>query len=315
MIRNSETGKVDIVSNRITNSTLPHDAYIAWDKDIKYLIKKKLTLFEHFRKYNLIDNSFTLGDILLKYERVSEMTDATVSLQGVTAGEADVLTFDSKGVPLPFIFKPFNLEQRHMEAAQRSGVSLPLVYQREAMSVVMQKLNTLLIDGDSTIKLGGEQIYGITNHPNRITYSIANDWGGGSETPYQDVLDMLQLAKDKFMYGPFALYISPKKFSFMLNTYVEAGAVVMPGYSYMSKFRELQDITEVAFLEGLADDEVVLVQMDNSTLDLAVAEQFMTLPTPKTDLFQYGFMSLCAMTPRIKLDKNNTVGIIHATGA
>jgi len=95
----NEQGKLDANTMR-TNGTLSHEDYIKWDNKMVDVARRRLNVIQDFDKYGLVDDNYDLGDIVAKYEKLSNMSRANISMDGVTAPERDRLVFIEDGVPI-----------------------------------------------------------------------------------------------------------------------------------------------------------------------------------------------------------------------
>jgi hypothetical protein len=323
LLLNSE-GKVDSLAMRKNsalsqkflnvNGTLPHEAYIKWDEKVVDVARKELTLVQDMARYNLVDASLDLGDIVANYEKIGDMTSANVDMDGVTPGQRDRIVFTTAGVPVPIFHKEFQLNQRQIQAAMdRPGRQLTTLGVSTATRLVADKVNEMCWDGFNRV-VDGKQIFGLTNHPNRNTKSISNAWGGGSETPIADVQDMItKLQADNYGYGENScvLYVSSDNWSFIDNDYSTAKGEK----TYKQRFEAFAPIAEVRLGTGLSDGELVLVEMREDVVELKVAQDFTWFENPQQHMMQHDFEVMSAMALVVKTDSNNNCGVVHATGA
>ena len=295
-----------------TNGSLRHEDYIKWDEKMVYTAKQRLHAVSDLVELGLVDSSYNLGDIVSKYEKVSDMTAANVNMDGTTRGQRDRLTFTEAGVPIPIFRKDFRLNQRQILSSQsRPAGSLPTTSITIATRLVSDLMEDMVWNGVPSIVEDSTQIYGYTNHPNRNTHTISNAWGGGSEDPVGDVLAMIQKAVNDNFYGPYYLYISKDDMTFIEEDYSSAKG----DRTYKQRLEAISEIAAVKVGYGLADGEVVLVQMTEDVVDLAVAQEIVNFEQPQTDLMQHDFTVMSAMAIRVKSDQSGQCGIVHATGA
>lgn len=296
------------------NGTLPHEAYIKWDQKVVDVARAELTVVQDMAKYNLVDSSLDLGDIIANYEKIGDMTEANVDMDGVTPGQRDRIVFTTAGVPVPIFHKEFQLNQRQIQATMdRPGRQLPTLGISTASRLVSDKINGMCWDGYGRV-VDGKQVYGLTNHPNRNTKSVSNAWGGGSETPIADVQDMIaKLQADNYGYSENSciLYVSPDNWAFIDNDY----STTKGEKTYKQRFEAFAPIAEVRLGTGLGDGELVLVEMREDVIELKVAQDLTWFENPQTHVMQHDFEVLAAMALVVKTDANNNCGVVHATGA
>lgn len=299
-------------SELIKNGTLRHEDWIKWDQRMIDIARQRLTAIQDLIDFGLAREDFDLGDILSNYEKLSDMTKANIDMDGGTPGQRDRLTFTPAGVPIPIFHKEFQLNQRQiLSSMRRPGGNLPTTHMTTATRIVMDGVEDMAFNGVPSIVIDGAQVFGYTNHPNRNTLTITNAWGGGSETPVADVLAMLQAAYDDNFFGPFVLYVSKDNWGFIQDDY----NAVKGEKTFKERFEAFSDISAVRPGDSLSDGELVLVQMTEDVVDLAVAQNVVNFEEPQVKRMQHDFTVMAAMAIRVKSDKDGRSGVVHSTGA
>lgn len=306
-IFNEETGKLDIQKMR-TNGSLPTDAYKFFDDALVKVAKQKLTLVQDLNEYGLVDNSLNLGDTIVSYDKVSDMSPAEVSMDGITRSQNGALSFTEAGVPVPIFRKDFSLTERQIQATSRlstTGIEI-------ATRVVSESINTTCLNGYGRT-VDSFELYGLKNQPNVNTVTISNSWGGGSETPQADIESMIQQLQNDgygFAENSCVLYVSPDNWAFIDQDY----STEKTG-TYKQRFESYAPIRKVQLGTGLADGELLLVEMRSDVIELKVAQDLTFFEQPKTDAMISNFTVLGAMALVVKSDSNGNSGVCYATGA
>lgn len=310
LIYNAE-GRLDVNAMR-TNGTLSHEDYIKWDTKMVDVARTRLTFVQDLIDNGLANFDFDLGDIVSKYEKLSDMEEANVDMDAATGAQKDRLVFTESGVPIPIFHKGFTLNERQIIASRRKpGGNLPSTQIVTATRLVADKLENMVPNGVTGLVLDNTQIYGYTTHPNRNTHSIAHAWGSSSSAdPEQDVLDMLAKAYADNFFGPFNLYVSKDNWGFIQKSRSASSDI-----TFKKIFENMSDITAVRPGDKLADGELVLVQMSEDVVDLAVAQDIVNFEEPLTSAMQHDFTVMAAMAVRVKSDSAGKCGVVHATGA
>jgi len=306
----NSAGKLDLAKMR-KNSTLRRDVWEKLDDTLLEVARPRLTGIADLIDNNLADDSFGIGDMVSTYEKVSEMTEASVSMDGATPAQKDILTFSEASVPIPVFRKDFQLNQRQIVASQKRGSGLTPISQKKATESVADRMEDMVFNGVANLSVEGNQIYGYTNFPQRNTFSILTPWGGGSSDPLGDVEAMLQKARDDNFYGPFILYVSDDNWTFIDGDY----STVKGSKTFLERFLAYSGIVEVRSSKNLPDGNLVLVQMDREVVDLAVAQTIVNFEQPQKDRMIHDFTVMSLMAVRLKADEKGQCGIVHATGA
>jgi len=307
-IFNEETGKLDIQKMR-TNGSLPTDAYKFFDDALVKVAKQELTLVQDLNEYGLVDNSLTLGDTIVSYDKVSDMSPAEVSMDGITRSQNGALSFTEAGVPVPVFRKDFSLTERQIQATSRlstTGIEI-------ATRVVSESINTTCLNGYGRT-VDSFQLYGLKNQPNVNTVTISNAWGGGSETPLANIESMIQQLQNDgygFAENSCVLYVSPDNWGYIDQDY----STTKGEKTFKERFEAYAPIRKVQLGTGLADGELLLVEMRSDVIELKVAQDLTFFEQPKTDAMISNFTVLGAMALVVKSDSNGNSGVCYATGA
>ena len=121
---------------------------------------------------------------------------------------------------------------------------------------------------------------------------------------------MLAKAYADNFFGPFNLYVSKDNWGFIQKSRSASSDI-----TFKKIFENMSDITAVRPGDKLADGELVLVQMTEDVVDLAVAQDIVNFEEPQTSAMQHDFTVMAAMAVRVKSDSAGKCGIVHATGA
>ena len=310
IIYNSE-GKVDVETMR-TNGTLPHEAYIKFDQRMVDVARDRLTIVQDLNSFGLVNRNYNLGDIVAKYEKLSDMDAAVVNMDGVTPASRDRVTYTEAGVPIPVFSKNFQINERQLQAGLNKGHSLANTMITTSTRRVADSINQMIFNGlPNFVTVDGLSVFGLTNHPNRNQVAAAAAWGGVGSDPVADVENMLAAAYADNFFGPFNLYVSKDHWSFIQGDYnANKGEK-----TFKERFESFSDINEVRAGDQLADGSAVLVNMSDETIELKVGQDFVNFEQPQTNRMQHDFTVMAAMAICIKADANNNCGVVELTGS
>jgi uncharacterized linocin/CFP29 family protein len=255
-----------------------------------------------------------LGITVVTHQTRSDMQPAEVSMDGVTRGNRDRLTFGTVNTPLPIIHQDFQLTARVLEASRRQGIPLDTSTAEEAARSVAERIEDMVVNGipaGATFGFGSESatLQGYTNKTGRNTVSLANDWdasGVDGEDILDDVLAMISAAHVDLMFGPYILYV-PSNYWVGLQDDFKANS----DKTILQRLREVDGITDIKVSEKLADDNVVLVQMLKSNVDIVLGMEPTTLEWPSEGGMVLNYKVMAIMVPRIKHTKDGKSGIVH----
>jgi uncharacterized linocin/CFP29 family protein len=295
-----------LVSNA---TTLRHEEGKVYDAALLEVARMRLNGVEDLRRAGLFKPLGGLGTVISMYERVGDMTGANIDMDGRTESEGDRVTFDEVGVPIPIIHKGFGLSERTLLASRQRGESLDTTQLRLTGKIVMEGIEDMLFNGVPNFTVAGLNIYGYTTHPNRNTYALTANWvtGAGADI-VTDVKAMIQKMLDDKKYGPYTLYVAK---NIMVNLQSDYSAAKGDN-TIVKRILAFEDIKAVRSSDTLAAGQVLLIQMDSETVDLAVAQDIRQLQWSQHPL-ETDFMIFAAMAPRIKADRDGNCGIVHGS--
>lgn len=291
------------------NSLLRKDEWEMLDESIITIARQRLIVVEDLRAAGLVRNLNSLGVMIDQWETSSDMTDADISLSGVTPGNEDLPEFGLQGVPIPIVHKDFRINRRHLEASRRLGSSIDVTGAEIATRKVRDALEDLVIAGTTKVRIGDSRIYGYTTHPQRNTGSLTGDWTAQTgETILGDVQDMIADAEAALYFGPYTLYVptayaSPLRGDFKSNS----------DKTVRQRLLEMDQISSIKVVDRMPADNVVLVQLTRDVVDLSVGQDIAPVDWQTMGGFVQHFKVLAAMAPRVKSDHNDGSGVVHYT--
>lgn len=247
-----------------------------------------------------------LGVTKIEWEQASDLTDAEISMGGITDAQRDRQTFALKSVPLPIIHKEFQINIRALTASRNLGQPLDVTQAAVASRIVSERIETLLFNG-SSIAGTNNLIYGYKTHPDRITGTLGTSWATDTGANIMvDVLAMIGGANAKNQYGPFIIYVSVAAMVNLANDFkAESDKTIL------ARIREVPGIADVKASSDVLDTEVLMVQMSQDTVDMVEGLQPTMVSWESHGGFMLNFKVLAIMVPRIKSDKAGQSGVTH----
>jgi len=301
--------------NVLTNATgtLRKDEWILLDRAVIEAAKPRLQAFNDLRAGG---RTFTIPNGMakttLEYERQSDISDATVSMDGLRRGENDRPVYDLQGLPLPITHKDFEFSSRQTMVSRNGGnpvdtTTAALAGRRVAEETEKQTL------GLSTqfTSYGGYSIYGYTNFPSRLTRTISNPTLGGwtPDLTVQDCLQMKNQSQLAYHYGPWQVYCSPNWDPYMDDDYSAAKGDL----TLRERIGRIQGLTQPKTLDYLTNYDLILVQQTADVARAVVGMDITTVQWPSHGGFQLNFKVLSILVPQVRADFNSNTGIVHGS--
>lgn len=293
------------------NSLLRKDEWEELDREVTEAVHQNLNIVQDLRDAGLVRVLGGPGTMVSQFNVASEKVIATTSMTGDTV-ERDRVEKRLRSWPVPVIHSEYKIGWRELDASRRAGDALDTTEAMESGVAVAEKLESMTVDGDSNIVVGGAGIDGLTSITGRDTDTATNYGGGDFGTALngpKTVLGMISALAAKNYYGPFGVYVANTQYWQLLTPLANRSG---------SDLQSILDIPQVQFCkpnQTLAAGEVVLVQLTRNVIDVAIALDIMNREWRSGDELSFYGKVMGVMVVRIKLDFAGNIGVAHATGA
>lgn len=299
------------------NSLLLRQEWERLDRRVMQSMLQPLNLTRVLVERGLTTTLGSIGVLQASYTRVGEMTPASANLRGHASTEKDLVDQDIVGTPVPIISKEFEMDARTLAASRLNGNGLDTTNGAAAARVVAEKVEDLVINGDASINLNGNTVYGLTNHPDRNTDTAIN-YGGGDWGTISNILPTIAgaiaaLQADGF-YGPYGVFAATPQYNEASLVFFNDGtattprsrALMMPGVEFVEPSAQLDA------------GEVLVVHLSEEVIEIAYVDEYWpstNLEWTSGDGMQLMFKVMSVMTPLVKSGYGSKSGIVHITGA
>lgn len=291
--------------------TLPKDVWGEWDREGRAIQRSLLAVYNDLAAS--VTKNMPIGKLIHYFQRVGDSGGATVSLDGRAEARTDQPSLDYIGTPLPIITDKFSYGWRQMEAARTEGYMLDDAGRANSMRKVAEKLESIVLNGDSTIVVGGSQLYGLRNHPKRNTGTHGLDLNGATGAQWLAAIKdgVNKLHGDYFFGETVTVYVN------YLDWYYASSTDYSSSYS-KTILQRLQEIGGVTFVpaSSVNANELLFVVKNTSTVQLLNGMPLTVRPltrlNPEDD---YVFSTIAAAALEIKYDANDNCGVVQLTKA
>lgn len=298
------------------NSMLTESEWAEIESTVLEAQRYPLRVVADLRARGLTSSLGGVGSLETRWYTSSQMTKATVSMTGRGRAERDLPEMLQDAAPVPVIFKEFSIDWRTLAASRRLGDGLDVTAGFEAVRVVAEELESIVVNGNTAVQLNGRPIYGLRTHPKRRTDTAANygggDWGTAANI-LATVAGMVGAANSQNNYGPFLLYVSQVQYNqAALFRYTDGS-----GDTPLGVLQLLPMIEDVRVLPPniLPDGELLLLQATREYMELAEALPIQIREWTSGDGVESMFKVLTIAAPKIKARQGDETGIVHASGA
>ena len=294
----------------VNNALLRYEEWLDIDRVVIEAAVDRLIGFSDLMSRGLVHNLGSIGLTVSQWDRASDITEANVSMSGVTEGQEDTVEFEEEGVPVPVVHKDWRLNLRRLEASRLTGESLDTMMARMSGRIVAEKSEDILFAGAS-VKASSKNLYGYTNHPSRNPVDMAKQWTANNCTAAEilaDVQAMLAAARADNYFGPFTLYI-PGEYEGKLDD--DYDTTTATGRTIRERILQLSGIKEIKVADRLSNHNVVLVQLTADVVDVAIAQDINTVQWEAKGGMELHFKTFAVWAPRIKSDITGKCGVVH----
>lgn len=300
-----------------TNATLRTLDWIQLDEAVIRAAKPRLRAAADLRQNGLVymlPNG--IAKTVMQYQAQSDITGATMSMDGLRQSESDRPVFNLVNFPLPIIHKDFQFPLRQV-LASRTGYSpldtttAELAGRRVAEQVEQLTLgapNSSLMVGQNSYAWGGGTVYGYMNWPSRITYSITLPTAAGwtPQNTVDDILNMKKASQTAFHFGPWMLYAGLYWDPYLDDDY----KATYNETTLRQRIRSIDGILDVRTVDYIPDQSLILVQQTTDVVRMVIGMDITTVQWESHGGMQLNFKVMCVMVPQLRTDFNGNTGVV-----
>lgn len=260
-------------------------------------------------------NSYTIpngwGKTVLESQNVSDISDASVSMDGVVESDNDRPVYDITGLPLPIIHKDFRMSARQIATSRNSNTPLDTTNASLAGTKISEMVEKITIGSLVGATFGGYTVHGYTNWPGRLTADVTAPTTGGwtPEILINEILIMRDQSINAHYYGPWKLY-----FGLGWTAYLDMDYSALKGdLTVRDRILKLDGVTGVSTLDFLTGFQILMVQMTPEVARAVIAMRPQTLQWEEKGGMEICMKVMCVMVPQLRTDHYGNTGIVHAT--
>ncbi len=302
----------------VNTGTLRHEDFLVIQDRITEVRRRSLNGITDLMGAGL-SFGVSIEEQLVGFENINEYQEAKQEMNPNSYQNNDTV-FTESFVPNPITHQSFQVPWRQQGFDYKRSAGM-----RESIRQVSEKLEDMLFNGNTSIVIsfGGsnQALFGYTTHPNRGTGTIS-DWtlstpAGLAAIVPEAVTQIGAMFSGQGGVGNNSLimYVANDIWTNLQNDYkVESTDTAGSGMMVLERLKKIAQIRDVKPAEKLADGEVMYVEMEARTIELAVASDIIAVPHQKiTPLAPQVMTTYAAMVPQIKVDSNGQTGIRHLT--
>lgn len=292
-------------------STLPKDVWGEWDRSAITVQRDVLSVFNDLAAS--VSRPMRLGKIIHYFMTLSDSGDVNISLDGRGKAKVDSPVMNYEGTPLPIIDSELSFGWRQMLAAQTEGYSLDSDAIGNHQRKVAEKMEDMVLNGDTTIRVGESTIYGFRTAPQRATGTHGFDLAAATGAQWVSVITaaIAALHAKKF-YAPVTLYVN---YSDWFYASVTDYAANYPK-TILTRLMEIPGLAAIVPASKVPTNEVLGVVKRPDVVQILNGMPLTIRPkarlNPEDD---YIYSVLAAVAPQFKHDDEGNAGYVQLTKA
>lgn len=292
------------------NGTVRHEDFLVIQDRIVEVRRRALNGITDLMAGGLSFN-VAIEDQLVGFENINEFQEAEQEMNPNSYQNNDTV-FTESFVPNPITHQSFQVPWRQQGFDYKRSLGMT-----ESVRQVAERLENTLFNGNTAIVVNfngsNHPIFGYTTHPDRGTGTIS-DWSVGAnvELIIPELIEQIGLMfanQGGVGNDSVIVYLANDLWTIFQKDY-KAGV----SGTIMDRAMQIAQIKDIKPAEKLASKQVVLVEMEQRTIELAVATDIITVPHVKTNpMSPQVLTTYAAMVQQIKVDSNSNTGIRHLT--
>jgi len=299
----SRIGNASMIGNALP---LPFNVWGEWDREGIAIQRQVLAVFNDLA--SSVSRPMPIGKLVHYFQAISDSGSVNISLDGRSKANIDKPTFAYYGTPVPIIDSSFGYGWREVAAAASEGYQLDDAGRTNAMFKVAEKLEGIALDGDSSIVVSGQQLYGLRTHPKRSTRSTGVTLQSATGAQWMsEVIATLKLLQAKNFKSPATLYLNWSDWFYAGNTDF---STTYPNKTILQRIQEIAGVQAVVPADKVSANQIIALVKDRRVVQVLSAMPMVTRAqerdNPEDD---YNFVTMAAAAVEIKYDAANNIGL------
>jgi len=298
------------VNSMIGNAAPVHkDVWGVWDRDAVEIQRDVLAVHGDIAASATM--AMPIGKLVHYFQTVSDSGNINISLDGRSTAKTDQPLIEYHGTPLPIIDSTYSFGWRQVLAAQTEGYQLDSAARSNAMRRVAEKLEDMTLNGDSAIRVGSDQLYGLRNHPQRNTRTTGVALNGATGAQWlAEVTATLGLLHSANFRVPATIYLNWDDWFYASNTDFSAQ---YPNKTILQRVQEVAGIASIVPASRVAASEMIAVVKRSDVVQvlngMPMTARQLVRQNPEDD---YNFRVMAASALEIKFDAEGQCGVAHS---
>lgn len=293
--------------------SIPIDAWRRIDGRAQQLARSRLAVFNRLAQASTIPVS--IADLVNYYPQVSDSGEVHVSLDGRNQAKADQANVKFVGTPVPVLTASARMGWRQMEVIRKGGGFIDTATIANKQRKIAEKLEDMVLNGLSSVNVGGDTIYGLRTLPTRNTFAhgltLATSTGAQWLTAFKS---MISAALGDNQFGRITVFLNMGDYTAADTTDYAAN---YQG-TILQRLRAISQIVDIVPASSVPANEILgVVDLEGGEWGGILSAMPMTT-RPKNRIEpedDYVFNVLAAAAPQFRSDYNGQSAFVHGTQA
>ena len=290
------------------------DAWRRIDTRATQIMRDVLAVFNTLAAANT--TPLGVGDLISYFPQISDSGTVSVSMDGRNGLVADQANIKYVGTPVPVISSAARMGWRQMAVVRKGGVGLDVETIANHQRKVAEKLEDMVLNGDASIVVGGSQVFGLRNHPQRNTgthgFDLNNTATGANWlTAFKQIIDLC-VADNAF--GRITVFLNYSDWVYASVNEFTAGYPK----TILQRLREIEQIAAIIPCGRVPADNIIGIAGLNTGNWGSILSAMPMTTRPKTRLNpedDYVFDVMAVVAPQFRTDYDGRAPFAHLTAA
>ncbi len=294
-------------------SPIPLDAWRRIDARATRIQRDVLAVFNRLAAANT--TPVGIGDIVSYFPKISDSGEVHVSMDGRSEGNADQAVVSYEGTPVPILDSFARFGWRQMEVVRKGQTALDVETIANHQRKIAEKAEDIVLNGLSSVVVGGSTVYGLRNHPQRNTdthgFDLNTTTGANWLAAFAKLVNAL--VGDN-AYGRVTVFVNYADWVYASINEFNSGYPK----TILQRLREIEQIADIVPASKVpADNLLGVAGLDTGDWgSILSAMPMVTRPkarhNPEDD---YVFGVMMAAVPQFRVDAAGQTQIAHLTAA
>lgn len=288
---------------------LPKDVWGQWDREGIEVQRSTLAVFNDLAAS--VATPMPIGKLVHHFQTISDSGNINISLDGRSKARTDQPVIEYHGTPLPITDSTFSYGWRQVAAAQSEGFQLDSAGRMNAMRRVAEKMESIALDGDASIVVGGAVLYGLRTHPRRNTRETGVALNGATGTQWlAEITATLKLLHADNFKVPATIYLNWDDWFYATSTEFTTGYPK----TIAQRVLELGGVREVVPADSITAGQIIALVKDRRVVQvlngMPITTRAQFRANPEDD---YNFVTMGAASLEVKFDAEQNCGVAVST--